>query len=124
MKRTLITQNEDVVVSLVGYESSSETTINGETKIDYYFKHENGKVFTCVADTLEECRERCNKFLALKGIEPFDKTNEHKRQDVEEWFSKNSETIFAKFEEESFGKQESFFYMARAFDIIREEMTK
>jgi trichohyalin len=47
-----------------------------------------------------------------------------KREKVEVWFSKNNDEIIAKFEEESFGKQESFFYMMRAFDIIKEVMSK
>ena len=47
-----------------------------------------------------------------------------KREKVEVWFSKNNDEIIAKFEQESFGKQESFFYMMRAFDIIKEVMSK
>jgi cobalamin biosynthesis Mg chelatase CobN len=47
-----------------------------------------------------------------------------KREKVEGWFSKNNDEIIAKFEQESFGKQESFFYMMRAFDIIKEVMSK
>jgi cobalamin biosynthesis Mg chelatase CobN len=49
---------------------------------------------------------------------------EAKREKVEVWFSKNNDEIIAKFEQESFGKQESFFYMMRAFDIIKEVMSK
>lgn len=47
-----------------------------------------------------------------------------KREKVEVWFSKNNDEIISKFEQESFGKQESFFYMMRAFDIIKEVMSK
>jgi hypothetical protein len=47
-----------------------------------------------------------------------------KREKVEVWFSKNNDEIITKFEQESFGKQESFFYMMRAFDIIKEVMSK
>jgi hypothetical protein len=68
MKRELTPHSEERVVSVFGYESSNITIINGEPKIDYYFKHESGVTYSCIADTLKDCRERCNKFLALKGL--------------------------------------------------------
>lgn len=49
---------------LPGQENWEEFTHRGREYFQYDYRHANGQLFSCVGDSLDECREKRQKWIA------------------------------------------------------------
>ncbi|MEG2067158.1 MAG: DUF3873 family protein [Tannerellaceae bacterium] len=50
----------------VGKEQYEAFTHRGKTYYEYDYRHIDGKLFTCVKPTIEECRAKRDEWLSLR----------------------------------------------------------
>lgn len=59
-----MTENGISTTNGLGEEQYEEFTAMGKTRVQYDYRHANGKLFSCVAKTLQVCREKRDAWLS------------------------------------------------------------
>lgn len=62
-KTMSMTENGVSTTQENGEEQYEEFTVMGKTRVQYDYRHTNGKLFSCVAKTLQACREKRNAWI-------------------------------------------------------------
>lgn len=80
-----ITENGISTTRLNGQEQYETFTANGKKHYQYDYRHTNGKLFSCVAKTLADCRAKRDVWLASLQHDVFGVFMQEKIKDAKEF---------------------------------------
>jgi len=58
-----------------GREQHEAFQVGGKSMVQYDYRHTDGQLFTCVADSLDKCREKRETWMKNKESDPLDRLN-------------------------------------------------